>query len=196
MSKQTEHSAAESSEGPKQVSPLSCIPLLAAIALFTMLIGWLNGWWNVSANEHLVQRNMLDLARAAVEYRERFGEYPERFEQLSDYSIMLNPPTNPYDGEPTSMLTNDAKPQPGDISLHRVSMNGNEPDLVIVGYGLRPVPEAKRTDWTVLPAGVDADKVLSAISVNALPAEMLARPVEENTDAAQAAERWKLSEDR
>ena len=58
------------------------------------------------------------------------------------------------------------------------------------------MPEAKRTEWTVLPGGVDADKVLSAISVNALPAEMLEQPVEENSAAEQAADRWKLPEDK
>ncbi|MCB1222108.1 MAG: hypothetical protein H7A35_07405 [Planctomycetales bacterium] len=183
-------------EEPKQLSPLSCLPILAAVVLFTMLMAWLIGWWNVSANEHLVQKNMIDIARASVEYHERFGQYPDSFEQLSEYSIMLNPPRNPYSGQPTNILTSGAKPQPGDISLHRVSMNGNEPDLVIVGYGLRPVPEAKRTEWTVLPGGVDADKVLSAISVNALPAEMLEQPVEENSAAEQAADRWKLPEDK
>lgn len=195
MNDAQEHAAAGLDPSPEQISPLSCVPLVAGVVVFTMMIAWLIGWWLVSSNEHNLQRNMLDIARAAAEYRDRFGEYPDSFEQISEYSIMVNPPRNPYSGEPTRFLTPGEQPSPGDISLHRLDRSGNDADLLIVGYGLRPVPRERRSGWAELPDGIDPEKVLSAISVNGIPPEMLAVEVKENSAAEQAAERWKLPED-
>lgn len=180
---------------PTQVSPLSCLPLLLGVFIFTVVIAWISGWWTVSGNEQLVYANMLELARAADEYHERFKTYPGSFEQISENSIMLSPPVNPYSGDPTRFITPEQQPQPGDISLHLQS-SGGRLDLLIVGYGLRPVSEAQRAEWAALPAGVEPDKVLSCISVSGLPHEVLHPPVAETSEAEQAAERWKLPEDK
>jgi hypothetical protein len=185
--------APTASSKPTQVSPLSCLPLLGGVFIFTAIIAWISGWWAVSGNEQLVYDNMLEIARAADEFHGRFDAYPGSFEQIAEYSIMLSAPVNPYSGDPTRFIVPGIEPQPGNISLFLQNIGGQQ-DLIIIGYGLRPVPEAQRQAWAALPAGVDPERVLSCISVASLPDEVLHPPVEESSEAAEAAESWKTPE--
>jgi len=179
-------------QAPQQISPLSCLPLLLAIFLFTAGIAWLVGWWRVSSNEQGVYSNMLEIARAAETYREKQGAYPSTFADIMEYSILLSPPRNPYSGQATRFIMPGTDPQPGDISLIPQLAGNSVTDLVIVGYGLRPVPESRRSEWAELPPGPDPQRVLSVVKVSSLPDEVLHPPVQESSEAKQAAERWKL----